>query len=438
MPRPAADRGCVSRAPGGSDGQTWPTGGPRASRGTNLTPGLDDRARPARRNRARTRRHESCVSRTRPVQTPEPSTIDTALAQIANLERERRVAEALLQVETLDLHTVVDRICRLTVDLMPCDRATAYLYSARARGFVPVADCGTPPEVVQRFAEKFYFGQSRAGGKRSRIPFRDELVAGRLGHATRDDATDPETRELLEALGQYAVCLAPLRSTTRGAIFVSVGQPPGFDETAVRILEGVGRQASNLTDHARMFQTLQHAARVRAGLASLAAAVNLETDPLRIARLVSAEAATLFRIDAVAVLVPKADGLAVVGDHGLSAEGRQLPLGDETVALVRAFREGTLFFAHDRAGRALVGGPPARRAGGRAGRSRPTSGRSRSSRCRSPGETARSAASSSATSGRATRSAGRSRTRRSSSGRSRARRSSARSSPSASSAARST
>jgi len=309
------------------------------------------------------------------VQTPEPSTIDAALAQIANLERERRVAEALLQVETLDLHAVVDRICRLTVELMPCDRATAYLYSARARGFVPVADCGTPPEVVQRFAEKFYFGQSRAGGKRSMIPFRDELVAGRLGHATRDDTTDPETLDLLEALGQYAVCLAPLRSTTRGAIFVSVGQPPGFDETAFRILEGVGRQASNLIDHARMFQNLQHAARVRAGLAGLAAAVNLETDPLRIARLVSAEAAALFRIGAVGVLVPKGDGLVVLGDHGLSAEGRQLPLGDETVALVRAFREGTLFFENDLAEGAMASGPLVRDLGLRAVLALPLVGR---------------------------------------------------------------
>jgi hypothetical protein len=88
---------------------------------------------------------------------------------------------------------------RLTVELMPCDRTTGYLYSSRSRGFVPMADCGTPPQIVQRFAEKFFFGRSRAVGKRESLPFRDELVAGRFGYATRDDAATPEVQELLES-----------------------------------------------------------------------------------------------------------------------------------------------------------------------------------------------------------------------------------------------
>src|SRR5262245_488419 len=108
------------------------------------------------------------------VSSGDPQAYAAALARIAHLERERRVSEALLQIESLDLHGVLDRICRLTVELMPCSRATAYLYSSRARGFVAAADCGTPPHVVQRFAEKLYFGQSRAGGDRDAIPFRDD------------------------------------------------------------------------------------------------------------------------------------------------------------------------------------------------------------------------------------------------------------------------
>ena len=50
-------------------------------------------------------------------------------ARVANLERERRLAEALLQVDSLDLRSVLDRVCRLTAELMPCDRATVYLLS---------------------------------------------------------------------------------------------------------------------------------------------------------------------------------------------------------------------------------------------------------------------------------------------------------------------
>src|SRR5581483_883137 len=217
-------------------------------------------------------------------------------------DRERRVAEALLAIESLDLNVVLDRICRLTVALMPCDRATAYLYSHRARGFVAVADCGTPPHVFRRFVDKLYFGRSRAGERGRMVPFRTELVAGRIGVATRDDPVEPENCELLEALEQYAMCLVPFRSSTRGALFVTLDRPPVFDDTALRIVQTIARQASNLVDHARTFRTVRHAARVRAGIAALAAAVNRESDPARIAALVSAEAAALFRLAVVAVL----------------------------------------------------------------------------------------------------------------------------------------
>jgi PAS domain S-box-containing protein len=287
-------------------------------------------------------------------------TLEAALARLANLERERRVAEALLQIESLDLHGVVDRICRLTVELMPCDRATVYLHSSRARGFMPVADCGTPPQIVQRFAQQYFFGQSRAGGRRAVVPFRDALIAGRMGYATRDGAPTAEALELLDALEQYAICLVPLRSSTRGAIFVSVGEPPGFDDIAFRILDGVARQASNLIDHARTFRSTQHAARVRAGLAALAAAANLETDLGRIAALVCAEAARLFRLGVVAVLVPERDGLVVLADHGLDADGLHLPLGDETAILAQAFRHATMAFQNDVAESPMGRGPLAR------------------------------------------------------------------------------
>src|SRR5215472_2965793 len=43
----------------------------------------------------------------------QPPTLEAALAQLANLERERRVADELLQIESLDLTSVLDRICQL-------------------------------------------------------------------------------------------------------------------------------------------------------------------------------------------------------------------------------------------------------------------------------------------------------------------------------------
>jgi PAS domain S-box-containing protein len=289
-------------------------------------------------------------------QTVEPLTPEAALAKLANLQREQRVADALLQIESLDLNSVLDRICRLTVELMPADRVTAYLYSNRARGFVSIADHGTPAHIFTRFAPKMFFGQSRVGASRARIPFRDDLAAGRIGCATRDDATDPELLALLDDLELYAMCLVPLRSSTRGALFVSLVEPPPFDDTAFRIVHAVARQASNLVDHSRTFRKLQHAARVRAGFAALAAAVNLETDPARIARLVSAEVAALFRISSVALLVAQRDGLVVLGAHGLDADG-YIPLQADTSALVEAYRHGTPVFQNELDESPMADGP---------------------------------------------------------------------------------
>jgi PAS domain S-box-containing protein len=291
------------------------------------------------------RRQDSVVNE-QVAHTHEPITREVALAQLVGFERERRVADALLEIESLDLTSVLDRVCRLTVDLMPCDRASAYLYSSRARGFVSVADCGTPPQISQRFVGRAFFGQSRAGGTRAMVPFRDELAAGRIGYATRDDAT-PEVLEILVELEQYAMCIVPFRSTTRGALFVSLDRPPGFDHTALRIAEVVARQASNLVDHARTFQKLQHAARVRAGLATLATALNLETDPTRIAELVSAEIAALFRVSCAAVLVPQGDALVVLGASGITAQGLRLPLREDTAALMEAMGQRAAVFQNE-------------------------------------------------------------------------------------------
>ncbi len=275
-------------------------------------------------------------------------THDAALAQLAALERERRAVDALARIEVRDLDDVLAQICRLTVELTPCDRATVFLHSPRAGGFLPFADHGTPPRVLERLAGRHLSSWVHAAGERVALPW------GRSGRVTRDEAT-PEMLAILDALEQHAVCVVPLRSTTCGAILVSVGGPPGFDEATVRMLHGVGHQASNLIDHARTFEKLQRSARVRAGLATLAAAVNAATDRARIADLVSAETAALFDIDVAAVLLREGDGLVVAGQYGLTGAPRRLPLGSETEALTRALRDRVVAFEND-----LTTGPMAR------------------------------------------------------------------------------
>src|SRR5437899_10406226 len=80
--------------------------------------------------------------------------------RLRSLEREKRVADALVQVAEqagagLALTDVLGRFCRLTVELVPCDRCTLYLWGSRRQTYIPVAACGTPPHVVSRFVDKY-------------------------------------------------------------------------------------------------------------------------------------------------------------------------------------------------------------------------------------------------------------------------------------------
>ena len=91
---------------------------------------------------------------------------------------------------TLALGEVLQRVCRLTVDLMPCDQCTVYMWSSRRRAYIPVADQGSPPHVVARFVEKYY----RRGG----YFFEEALRGGRTLIFSRDESLSPEARELLD------------------------------------------------------------------------------------------------------------------------------------------------------------------------------------------------------------------------------------------------
>ena len=263
------------------------------------------------------------------------------------LEREKRVADALVQVAeqaggSLALTEVLDRICRLTVELVPCDRCTIYLWSSRRKAYIPVADCGTPPHVVPRFAQKYYY--------RGKMFFEDDLRAGRTVRLGRDRELSPEAHELIEESEQYDMAIVPLQARGMGLGSMSVGlhQAPGFDDTSLTIVHGVARQAATRIDNARLFDRVQKAASVRAGLASLAAALNEQNDPESIARLVCSEAAALLGVSGGLLLIRRENELVAVGGSGWDADAiraLRVPLADTGEHVVRQAyeRNETLF-----------------------------------------------------------------------------------------------
>ncbi len=134
-----------------------------------------------------------------------------------------------------------------------------------------------------------------------------------------------------------------MRGETRGTITVGLERPPSFDDTALAIVRGVARQAATLTDNSRLFSRAERAATLRAGLATLAAQLNAESDPAAIARLVCEQGAALLGAGTAVLMVPEGASLIAIGASGLDAHlgSLRLPLDRSDDPIVRAFRSGS-------------------------------------------------------------------------------------------------
>ncbi len=321
-----------------------------------------------------------------------PPTLDAALARIAELEREQRVATALVRVaeeagETLAFADLMSRICALTADLVPVDRATVYLYSRRGEGYIPVGDCGTPAHVYEKFVQLYYAENASGHPRQALFPLVAELESCGMATWTRDDAPTQEALALLDATEEYTICLLSI-PRVRGFLSLGRREHLPFDAASLAIAQGIARQASSLIDHSRVFDRTQAAARVSAGLATIAAAVNLETDEARIASVLSSGAASLFRVDTSVLFTLKGDRLVVLGHHGANA-CVELPLGGDTLLLVQAVREGRVVYQNAIADSPMASGPLAGALGLRCALALPLIGAEGAMGCLLIGDTAR-------------------------------------------------
>jgi PAS domain S-box-containing protein len=263
-------------------------------------------------------------------------------------EDEKRIADALVRVaeqagQTLALPEVLDRLCRLCVQVVPSHRSSVFLWSRRRRAYVPAADCGTPPAVAARVAT----GLQRPG----EILHEEQFGAGRVVVLSRDHALSVAERRLLYDLEVHALAMAPLRARGHpvGALTVALHHPPGFDDAALAVLRGVARQAATLVDHARLFHREEEASRLRARVAALGAALSREDDPEQIGRRLCVEGAALFGVRGAMLLLREGDWLVARGGGptGPSAEVLRVSLHDRELKLVRAFHTGEPFVDND-------------------------------------------------------------------------------------------
>ena len=262
---------------------------------------------------------------------------------------EARAAKSLLELaakvgDRLELGEVMSAICHLSTTLVPCDRCSVFLWSERRSAYIPVADWGTPPAIAARYANMQY--------QRGAIRYERELATGCTVVMSRDGAPDDETVHELDLADLYALAVVPLvaRGRALGSLTVGLHGPPAFDATQLRIIDGIGRQAANFIDKARLFRRLEKASALRAGLSELAARLSAEHDTAAIGRIVVAEGARLFGVTDGTLLLRKDDRLVACAAAGRSADQLadfSLSLTDERAPVVRALRKKRCLFFND-------------------------------------------------------------------------------------------
>ena len=260
----------------------------------------------------------------------------------------RRLEESLSELriaeqagDTLTLPLVLGRICRLAVELAPCDRAAIYLWSERFKAFIPSADHGTPSHLSERLAGRYHYPDT----------IETHLREGRMLVWSCERPPNTEATQLLAEAELSALAVIPLpgRGRPLGCLMLGLHSEPDFSEGTLAVARGVARQAASLIENARLFTKVQKAAAFRAGLAELAAAMNAQPDPKEVGRLLCARGATLFGVTSGAAFVRDGDMLTALASSGApgDAEAIRLSLTDEPGPITQAFDRGRPLFVND-------------------------------------------------------------------------------------------
>jgi signal transduction histidine kinase len=200
---------------------------------------------------------------------------------------------------------VLFRIARAVSASVPCDRVTIYVRSSRRGLWMPAAEHGTPPAVVEAFVQHGY-----APGT---FPGESELAAGRSIEAVRGH-TGPAMEDILARAQLAALRVVPLvfqqSDEAEGVLSCGFETTPGFTPSQAQLLDHIAPQIALLIRTARLEASHARLADRRTRLARCAAEVlepgDLETMGARLC----AASRSLFRATRSALLIVE-DGLLV-------------------------------------------------------------------------------------------------------------------------------
>lgn len=180
-----------------------------------------------------------------------------------------RILEAVR--EATGYPEVLDRIARAIVASVGCDRTTVYIHSRRRRQFLPAAEHGTPPSVVEAFLRRGYGDGT--------FPGESELIAGRSVAAMRGSAPDA-MEEILRTAELHSLVVVPVifQGEGEGALSCGWHSAPGFTAGQVTALEQLAPHIALLIRTSRLEAEHARLAERRRRLATWAADVLAASD----------------------------------------------------------------------------------------------------------------------------------------------------------------
>jgi signal transduction histidine kinase len=250
---------------------------------------------------------------------------------------------------------VLHRICVALSAAVPCDRVTIYTASRRTRSYLPRADHGTPPHVVDRFVRRGFAPWSFAEAS--------QLAVGRVFSVSRATAS-PEMRSILLDAELAAISVIPLifNGEAEGTISCGLDRAASFTAEQIDALQHVASHVAILVRNARLESETSRLAKRRTAVAAWAAQVLGATDVLDIAEHLAQMARDVFRSSGAWVLMIEGDDVvgrrATEPDRG--AEEVRIPLASVS-ASTDAIRSGRVLVVNDFAKSRYMAGVVAQR-----------------------------------------------------------------------------
>jgi signal transduction histidine kinase len=184
-------------------------------------------------------------------------TAEALAASRRQLQEESDVAGALAYaghglISSIDKPGIVDRLCRLTTELLGLDASVAILRDGDDDAYVPLIVHGHPPD-------RWTALRGRRWPATEIAPLLERAAAARVLRLLPGDAPAGIEADLLRDLGPGGCLLVPLRhgDETLGLLSVGARQPlAAFTPAQERVAAGIGQLASLAFENARLMEEL--------------------------------------------------------------------------------------------------------------------------------------------------------------------------------------